>query len=418
MKQIILTLAVVALSLSATFNAAGQLYLFDYDGLKYSVLSEADKTVACYGASDEYIMDVKMPETVSYEGVTYTVTRVGFQAFSGYRLLLTVELPNTVTSLDSEAFSNCGLLESVKLPDGLKEIPKRCFSGCSSLRTINIPNGVTTIGEAAFSMCESLSSMTMPESVIEIGDEAFSSSGLQSVEIPGSVRVISDRAFMDCSNLKSVVLHNGLALIGNYAFSGSGIQSIDIPDTVRLIDGGAFVDCTDLQEINLPTGITKIEEGLFFKCASLTSITIPKNVERIGRDAFSQCTNLMEINVESAEPPVVNENDGVFNGVNCDNCVLNVPVGSLESYKSADVWKEFINIQEKDFGGVDGVEDDAVSVAVKGGSIEISGAGNAPVEIYNLSGQLVYSGTETTVGGLARGIYIVRVAGQTFKVAL
>ncbi len=36
----------------------------------------------------------------------------------------------------------------------------------------------------------------------------------------------------------------------------------------------------------------------------------------------------------------------------------------------------------------------------------------------NLSGQLVYSGTETTVGGLARGIYIIRVAGQTFKIAL
>ena len=36
----------------------------------------------------------------------------------------------------------------------------------------------------------------------------------------------------------------------------------------------------------------------------------------------------------------------------------------------------------------------------------------------NLSGQLVYSGTGTTVGGLARGIYIVRVSGRTFKVAL
>lgn len=36
----------------------------------------------------------------------------------------------------------------------------------------------------------------------------------------------------------------------------------------------------------------------------------------------------------------------------------------------------------------------------------------------NLSGQLVYSGMETTVDGLAHGIYIVRVAGLTFKVAL
>ena len=103
---------------------------------------------------------------------------------------------------------------------------------------------------------------------------------------------------------------------------------------------------------------------------------------------------------------------------NKDDCVLNVPVGSLEAYKSADGWKRFKNIQEKDFGGVDGVENDAVSVTAKGESIEISGAGNAPVEVYNFSGQLVYSGMGTTVGGLARGIYIVRVAGRTFKVAL
>ena len=87
-------------------------------------------------------------------------------------------------------------------------------------------------------------------------------------------------------------------------------------------------------------------------------------------------------------------------------------------YKSADGWKRFKNIQEKDFGGIDGVASDAVCVTAKGGSIEIAGADNAPVEVYNLSGQLVYSGTETTVGGLARGIYIVRVSGRTFKVAL
>lgn len=124
-------------------------------------------------------------------------------------------------------------------------------------------------------------------------------------------------------------------------------------------------------------------------------------------------------------PPVLEYSNGLYpqyagclDYVNKDDCVLNVPVGSLEAYKSADGWKRFKNIQEKDFGGVDGVEDDDVSVTAKGGNIEIGGADNTQVEVYNLSGQHVYSGTDTTVGGLAHGIYIVRVAGQTFKVAL
>ena len=420
MKQIILTLAAVALSLSAAFNAAGQ--SFEYDGLKYSVLSAADKTVTCNGLSDKYIMDVKVPETVSYEGVTYTVTSVGDYGFSGYPLLLTVELPNTVTSLGERAFYQCERLESVKLPDGLKEIPESCFYSCYDLRTVNIPEGVTTIGYRAFSDCSSLSSVTIPESVVEIGSYAFSEAGLQSVEIPGGVRILNESTFAGCENLKSVILHDGLMVVARQAFESSGIQSIDIPDTVRLIEEMAFAYCGYLEEVDLPTNIDSIEDGLF-GYTGLTSITVPNKVDRIGGGAFSNCYYLMEINVENAEPPVIEGSNisgmpGCFYEVNKDDCVLNVPVGSLEAYKSAEEWKWFKNIQEKDFGGVDGVENDSVSVTAKGGSIEIGGADNARVEVYNLSGQLVHSGTETTVGGLARGIYIVRVAGQTFKIAL
>ena len=97
---------------------------------------------------------------------------------------------------------------------------------------------------------------------------------------------------------------------------------------------------------------------------------------------------------------------------------MRVPIGSGDAYREAPEWEKFVNIEETELGGVEGVASDAVSVTAKGGSIEIAGADNARVEVYNLSGQLVYSGTDATVGGLARGIYIVRVAGQTFKVAL
>ena len=131
--------------------------------------------------------------------------------------------------------------------------------------------------------------------------------------------------------------------------------------------------------------------------------------------------DVKRVDIYAINPPAVDTSnifmplfsDGIY-----ETAVLSVPTGSLEVYRTADGWKRFKNIQEKDFGGVDGVENDAVSVTAKGGSIEITGADNAHIEVYNLSGQLVYSGTDTTVGGLAHGIYIVRVAGQTFKVAL
>ena len=57
-------------------------------------------------------------------------------------------------------------------------------------------------------------------------------------------------------------------------------------------------------------------------------------------------------------------------------------------------------------------------VAANNDSIEITGADNAVKTVYNTNGQLVYSGTGTTISVPENGIYIVRVAGQTFKVAL
>ena len=69
--------------------------------------------------------------------------------------------------------------------------------------------------------------------------------------------------------------------------------------------------------------------------------------------------------------------------------------------------------------GLSGAEEisteSSIQVYSSGSSIIVKGS---DVEVYNLSGQLVYGGTETTINVPAKGIYIVRVAGQTFKVAL
>lgn len=195
---------------------------------------------------------------------------------------------------------------------------------------------------------------------------------------------------------------------------GELITDLTIPDSITEIEACAFYNCDCLASVTIPSSVTSIGYSAFEYCSGLKTLVIGRNVSSIGNYAFYE-NNLKRIAVLAPVPPPV---DFIFSDDCYAEAELNVPVGSLEAYKSAGGWKKFKNIQEKDFGGVDGVEDDAVSVTAKGGSIEIAGADNAPVEVYNLSGQLVYSGIETTVRGLARGIYMVRVAGQTFKVAL
>ena len=120
-------------------------------------------------------------------------------------------------------------------------------------------------------------------------------------------------------------------------------------------------------------------------------------------------------------PPICSAN--ALGDINKQTCELFVPIKSLDAYKAADQWKDFIFITGVDFdepGNVgDAVsENGGVHVVANNDSIEVTGADNAVITVYNTNSQLVYSGTDTTISVPAKGIYIVRVKGQTFKVAL
>ncbi|MEZ3590738.1 MAG: leucine-rich repeat protein [Muribaculaceae bacterium] len=71
--------------------------------------------------------------------------------------------------------------------------------------------------------------------------------------------------------------------------------------------------------------------------------------------------------------------------------------------------------------GIDDVvsDGDAVKVSVVAGSIVIVGAGTDDIaEVYNLQGRLVATSYDGVISGLSSGVYVVRVAGRVFKVAL
>lgn len=62
---------------------------------------------------------------------------------------------------------------------------------------------------------------------------------------------------------------------------------------------------------------------------------------------------------------------------------------------------------------------DAVKVSVVAGSIVIDGATADDIaEVYNLQGRLVATSYDGVISGMSNGVYVVRVAGRVFKVAL
>ena len=296
MKTRILTLI---MSLFVTMMA------FAYDakisGIYYN-LYEIHKTAeVTYHSSDynSYSGDIVIPNTISYDGIAYSVTSIGEHAFSDCSSLTSITIPNSVTRIGKYAFGGCSSFTSITIPNNVTLIGDSVFNGCSSLTSIEIPNSVTSIGNSVFYGCSSLTSITIPNSVTSIGNSVFNGcSSLTSIIIPNSVISIGESAFSRCSSLTSIEIPNSVTSIGESAFNGcSSLTSIEIPNSVTSIGNSVFYGCSSLTSITIPNNVTSIGESAFSRCSSLTSIEIPNSVTSIGDYVFYGCSSLASIEI-------------------------------------------------------------------------------------------------------------------------
>ena len=202
MKKIIkLTLLLLAFLLPATAVA----HDFEVNGIYYNIDGN-NATVTYQGTyysyySGEYYGTVVIPESVTYNGTTYSVTAIGVQAFRDCTGLTSITIPNSVTTIESYAFSGCTGLTSITIPNSVTTIRSNAFSSCSGLTSITIPNSVTAIGVQVFSDCTELTSITVDSSnpkydsrnncnaIIETASNTLVI-GCQNTVIPNSVTAI------------------------------------------------------------------------------------------------------------------------------------------------------------------------------------------------------------------------------------
>lgn len=344
------------------------------------------------------------------------IQEIGSGAFGSCYSLEELRIPDSFTSLSAHMFQGATGLKSLKLGSGLETIPEGCFSDAYSLEALDIPANIKSIGNSGFSNCmvlktinfseglesiardafssnSSLEELILPSTLKEVGGGAFSNcSGLEKIVIPDLIKVIDEYMFSYAMELKEVILGEGLETIGNGAFNGCmALESITWGKNIKTIGDFAFSYCEKMSLDNLPESLEQI--GTYaFSGIDISSLVLPASVKKIGAGAFGGWyEQLTKVVCYAIEPPVCD--DAPFGySMDYSAATLQVPGESVEAYATADVWKEFGNIEEVKQDGIDGI------------STEMGGK----YEVYTLSGVKVYSGDSyDELSALPSGIYIV-----------
>lgn len=216
---------------------------------------------------------VKIPDKVTVNGKTYTVTSIDSGVFKNNKKVVVVTLGNNVKKINAGAFKGCTNLKEVKFPSKLENVDKNSFKGCTALKTVKLPDTVTNIGKGAFKGCTSLTKF-------KVGNKKSEN-----------------------NNKKLSIRQNGKDIVLEYS-----------PDTGSMLGASAA---------KVVIGASALEN-----CVKLSLVVINSQVTKIGNSTFKHCSKLRKMLVRSLKLKTVGNQ--ALKGVN--NCKISVPPVKIKPY--------------------------------------------------------------------------------------
>ena len=271
----------------------------------------------------------------------------------------TVVIETGVTGIGKQAFWGFDVMTSVTLPEGVETIGEHAFRNCNRLPNITLPKSVTTIGEWAFADSPFLGEVTVgwteAGSIPNLPASAFSYPNTKVLHVPAGTAEM----YRAKDEWKKLFIMDGKTAGGNFS-TGLHWAYNDETKELTVTGAGEIPDynypneqpwCAfggKAQTLTLGEGVTKIGKNAFASFHVLLSVTLPKSVATIGESAFVNCYKLADVTVAWTDNNIPIPHGGAFSS---SRPVLHVPAGTVETYKTKDVWKEFLIMDGKTAGG-------------------------------------------------------------------
>ena len=330
-----------------------------------------------------------------------------------------IVVPNTVKEIEDYAFLSCIYIKELVLNEGLERIGEEALFNCSWLTELTIPASVQEIGYRALTLLQACEKIQVAE-----GNKTFEAKsdgvnegkllinktknslvtclykGTKDVTVPEGIKIIEPYAFLSCRWTAAVKLPSSVDSIGQTAFSDMRISEIEIPEKVRVIPKYSISDCKKLTKITLGKNVTLVEDQAFS-----------------GNDMMETKGGTLQI-LAVTPPAVGKDSDGKVYDMGKDfykKVTLEVPAEARAAYQKDRNWKKFRRVYPV---GNELVQPKApLQISVAGGLLSIVAPEVAPIAIYTLDGQVVYTTTalETQVA-LPTGLYLVTYGSETIKV--
>lgn len=392
-------LIVTMLSISSEISA----YDAEINGVCYN-LNLTDLTASVTKGDNNYSGNVVIPSAISIKSRIIRVDSIEPGCFQNCDNLKSVTINEGVTKIGKWVFENCQSLVFVSLPKDLHAIPYGAFRGCTILSNIDLPKAIQKIDDYAFFGCKNLTHIQFPNNIKLIGSKAFTECGLQDVTLSDSLRSLGEDAFQNCLSLSSIDFGNGLSEIPVHCFENCPISTIEIPSNVTTLHYSAFNGCTKVKSIRFSNEEIDLKgfhdnphprsfishfttkmcpSSIFFdgsiKVPGIESyddfdrmyydIADPWSPDSIYEVSFGETFKGFDTSrggTSFSTHPYVYYDSGCLQVVNSHiydttqfrphfsnrtymNATLYVPVGMKPLYEITDGWKEFFDIQEKDF---------------------------------------------------------------------